>query len=100
MGHAGVTRYMKLFTMMTDDEIAVYDKSTDNKNGLHRLAYEMTLLVHGKDECERAVHVVKVLVLVYCVVVAVDYFYSNVYANVIVTFSCTALSRLVSSLRR
>jgi tyrosyl-tRNA synthetase len=61
VGDADVTRYMKLFTMMTDDEIAVYDKSTDNKNGLHRLAYEMTLLVHGKDECERAVQATNAL---------------------------------------
>ncbi len=53
---ADVINCMKMLTFMTLDEIAEYEKSEGAALNVakERLAYELTLLVHGKEEAEKA----------------------------------------------
>ena len=50
-----VIKFMKLFTFLSLDEIAEYEKSNVNINEAKaRLAYEQTKIVHGEEEAEKA----------------------------------------------
>ncbi|MBK5201687.1 MAG: tyrosine--tRNA ligase, partial [Spirochaetaceae bacterium] len=50
-----VIKFMKLFTFLSLEEIAEYEKPGVNINDAKaRLAYENTLIVHGKDEAEKS----------------------------------------------
>lgn len=52
---ADVIKFLKLFTFLTLDEIAEYEKPGVNINEAKaRLAYEHTLIVHGKEEADKA----------------------------------------------
>ncbi len=52
---ADAVRFMKLFTFMSLDEIAEYDDPKRNINDAKaRLAYEVTKIVHGEEEAEKA----------------------------------------------
>ncbi|MCR4677043.1 MAG: tyrosine--tRNA ligase [Sphaerochaetaceae bacterium] len=57
---ADVIRFMKIFTFMELDEIALYNKPTVNINEAKaRLAYEITKIIHGEEEAEKAVSAAK-----------------------------------------
>ncbi len=57
---ADVTKFMKLFTFMDLEEIAGYDNPNVNINeGKARLAYEITKIIHGQEEAEKAVAAAK-----------------------------------------
>jgi len=50
-----VIKFMKLFTFLSLDEIAEYDDPKRNINeAKERLAYEQTLITHGREEAEKA----------------------------------------------
>lgn len=50
-----VFKFMKLFTFLSLEEIAEYEKSNVNINeAKERLAYEQTKIVHGVEEAEKA----------------------------------------------
>lgn len=50
-----VIRFMKIFTLLSLDEIAEYEDPKRNINDAkERLAYEQTKLIHGEEEAERA----------------------------------------------
>lgn len=50
-----VIRFLKLFTFLSLDEIAEYEKDGVNINeAKERLAYEHTLIIHGKEEADKA----------------------------------------------
>lgn len=52
---ADVIKFLKLFTFLPLDEIAKYEADGVNINDAkERLAYENTLIVHGKDEADKA----------------------------------------------
>ena len=52
---ADVIKFMKLFTFLSLEEIAEYEKETVNINDAkERLAYEQTKIVHGEEEAEKA----------------------------------------------
>ena len=52
---ADVFKFMKLFTFLSLEEIAEYEKSDVNINeAKERLAYEQTKIVHGVEEAEKA----------------------------------------------
>ena len=52
---ADATRFMKLFTFMSLDEIREYEDPARNVNDAkQRLAYEVTRIVHGEEEAEKA----------------------------------------------
>ena len=52
---ADAVRFMKLFTFMDLDEIAEYDDPKRNVNeAKERLAYEVTKIIHGEEEAEKA----------------------------------------------
>jgi len=52
---ADVVKFLKLFTFLPLEEIAQYEKPGVNINeAKERLAYEHTLIVHGKEETEKA----------------------------------------------
>ncbi len=52
---ADAVRFMKLFTFMSLDEIAEYADPARNINDAKaRLAYEVTRIVHGEEEAEKA----------------------------------------------
>lgn len=52
---ADVTKFMKLFTFLSLEEIAEYEKDNVNINeAKERLAYEQTKIVHGVEEAEKA----------------------------------------------
>ncbi len=52
---ADVFKFMKLFTFLSLEEIAEYEKSNVNINeAKERLAYEQTKIVHGEEEAEKA----------------------------------------------
>jgi tyrosyl-tRNA synthetase len=52
---ADVIKFMKLFTFLSLEEIAKYEAPGVNINDAkERLAYENTLIVHGKEEAEKA----------------------------------------------
>ncbi len=58
---ADVINCMKMLTFLTLDEIAVYEKAEGVKinSAKERLAYELTLLVHGKEEANSALSAAK-----------------------------------------
>ena len=52
---ADVIKFMKLFTFLSLDEIAEYEDPKRNINeAKERLAYEQTLITHGREEAEKA----------------------------------------------
>lgn len=52
---ADVFKFLKLFTFLSLEEIAEYEKSNVNINeAKERLAYEQTKIVHGEEEAEKA----------------------------------------------
>ena len=52
---ADATRFMKLFTFMSLDEIREYEDPARNVNDAkQRLAYEVTRIIHGEEEAEKA----------------------------------------------
>ena len=52
---ADAVRFMKLFTFLSLDEIAEYEDPARNINDAKaRLAYEVTKIVHGEEEAEKA----------------------------------------------
>ena len=52
---ADAVRFMKLFTFMSLDEIAEYEDPKRNINDAKaRLAYEVTRIIHGQEEAEKA----------------------------------------------
>ncbi|MCD8355805.1 MAG: tyrosine--tRNA ligase [Clostridia bacterium] len=58
---ADVIRVMKMLTFMTLDEIAEYEKleGAGLNKAKERLAYEITSMVHGKEEAEKAMNAAK-----------------------------------------
>lgn len=57
---ADVIKFMKLFTFMSLDEIATYDDPARNINDAKaKLAYEITKIIHGEEEAEKAVAAAK-----------------------------------------
>ena len=57
---ADVIKFMKLFTFMSLDEIATYDDPARNINDAKaKLAYEITKVIHGEEEAEKAVAAAK-----------------------------------------
>ena len=58
---ADVIRVMKMLTFMTLEEIAEYEKleGAGLNKAKERLAYEITAMVHGKDEAEKAMAAAK-----------------------------------------
>lgn len=58
---ADVIRVMKMLTFMTLDEIAEYEKleGAGLNQAKERLAYEITAMVHGKDEADKALNAAK-----------------------------------------
>lgn len=57
---ADVIKFMKLFTFMSLDEIATYDDPARNINAAKaKLAYEITKIIHGEEEAEKAVAAAK-----------------------------------------
>lgn len=62
---AGVVDYLKVYTLLTRDEIDVLASSLQNKPQLREaqkaLAYEVTRLVHGEDRAQAAQRVTDVL---------------------------------------
>ena len=58
---ADVIRVMKMLTFMTLDEIAEYEKleGAGLNKAKERLAYEITAMVHGKEEAEKAMNAAK-----------------------------------------
>lgn len=57
---ADVIKFMKLFTFMSLDEIATYDDPARNINDAKaKLAYEITKIIHGEEEAEKAVSAAK-----------------------------------------
>lgn len=52
---ADVTKFMKIFTFMSLDEIAEYEDPKRNINeAKERLAFEQTKIIHGEEEAEKA----------------------------------------------
>ena len=59
---ADAVRFMKLFTFMSLDEIREYEDPQRNINDAKgRLAYEVTRIVHGEEEAEKAQDAAKAL---------------------------------------
>lgn len=57
---ADVIKFMKLFTFMSLDEIATYDDPSRNINDAKaKLAYEITKIIHGEEEAQKAVAAAK-----------------------------------------
>lgn len=58
---ADVIRVMKMLTFMTLDEIAEYEKleGAGLNKAKERLAYEITSMVHGREEAEKAMNAAK-----------------------------------------
>lgn len=57
---ADVIKFMKLFTFMSLDEIATYDDPARNINDAKaKLAYEITKIIHGEEEAQKAVEAAK-----------------------------------------
>lgn len=56
VGDADVIKCMKMLTFMSLDEIAEYEKleGSELNKAKEKLAYELTELVHGKEEAEKA----------------------------------------------
>ena len=61
IGDADVIKCMKLLTFMPLEEIAEYEKLTDSgiNKAKEKLAYEVTKLIHGEDEAEKALSAAK-----------------------------------------
>ena len=53
---ADVIKCLKMLTFVSLDEIAEYEKleGSDLNKAKERLAFELTLMIHGKDEAEKA----------------------------------------------
>ncbi len=60
---ADVIKVMKMLTFMTLEEIAKYEnfEGAELNQAKERLAYELTDLVHGKDEAEKALEAAKAI---------------------------------------
>lgn len=57
---ADATKFMKIFTFMDLDDIKTYDSPSVNINEAKaRLAYEVTKIIHGEEEAEKAVSAAK-----------------------------------------
>lgn len=57
-----VTKFMKIFTFMSLDEIAEYEDPNRNINeAKERLAYEQTKIIHGEEEANKARDAAKAL---------------------------------------
>ncbi len=57
---ADVIKFMKLFTFMSLEEIATYDDPARNINDAKaKLAYEITKIIHGEEEAQKAVAAAK-----------------------------------------
>lgn len=57
---ADVIKFMKLFTFMELDEIAQYEDPSKNINDAKaKLAYEVTKIIHGQEEADKAVSAAK-----------------------------------------
>lgn len=57
---ADVTKFMKLFTFMDLDEIKTYDDPAMNINDAkQKLAYEITKIIHGEEEADKALAAAK-----------------------------------------
>ncbi len=57
---ADVIKFMKLFTFMSLDEIAYYEDPSVNINDAKaKLAYEITRIIHGEEEANKAVAAAK-----------------------------------------
>lgn len=58
---ADVIRTMKMLTFMTLEEIAEYEKLKDAEinKAKEKLAYEITMMVHGKEEADKALEAAK-----------------------------------------
>ena len=56
IGDADVIKCMKMLTFMSLEEIAEYEKleGSDLNKAKEKLAYELTLLIHGKEEADKA----------------------------------------------
>ena len=56
IGDADVIKCMKMLTFMPLDEIAEYEKleGSELNKAKEKLAYELTLIIHGKEEAEKA----------------------------------------------
>ncbi len=56
IGDADVIKCMKMLTFLPLEEIAEYEKleGSDLNKAKEKLAYELTLLIHGKDEADKA----------------------------------------------
>ena len=55
-------KFMKIFTFMSLDEIAEYDDPKRNVNeAKEKLAYEVTKLIHGEEEADKALNAAKSL---------------------------------------
>ena len=61
IGDADVIKCMKLLTFMTLDEIAEYEKleGAEINRAKEKLAHELTTLVHGKEEADKALAAAK-----------------------------------------
>ena len=61
VGDADVIKCMKLLTFMPLEEIAEYEKleGADINKGKEKLAYELTKLIHGEEEAEKALSAAK-----------------------------------------
>ena len=61
VGDADVIKCMKLLTFMPLEEIAKYEKleGADINKGKEKLAYELTKLIHGEEEAEKALSAAK-----------------------------------------
>lgn len=61
IGDADVIKCMKLLTFMPLDEIAEYEKLRDSEinRAKEKLAYEVTELIHGKEEADKALTAAK-----------------------------------------
>ncbi len=59
---ADVEKFMKIFTFMSLDEIATYSDPARNINeAKEKLAYEVTKIIHGEEEAEKALSAAKAL---------------------------------------
>lgn len=59
---ADVEKFMKIFTFMSLDEIAEYSDSKRNINeAKEKLAYEVTRIIHGEEEADKALSAAKAL---------------------------------------
>lgn len=61
VGDNNVYKYMTLFTDLDDNTIQQYNKTSDNKDGLHMLAYNVTRYIHSEHDANKAVQTTQLL---------------------------------------